>query len=117
MNKKDHSYTAKEWNRLYSKGTPVFVCLSTNKDQGFSTKTRSEAWELGDGTPVVLVEGRIGGWGLACVYPLRKNLSKYLMKEIEILESENEKLHQRNSLLEEELKRYYRLVDEYKKQR
>lgn len=53
------------WNASYPVGTPVTV----TKDDGtkIETKTRSIAWALGDGTPVVMLEGISGGYLLSRV--------------------------------------------------
>jgi hypothetical protein len=59
--------TAEEWNAQYPVGTPVIVV----KDHGemWETKTRSEAWNLGHGQPVVMLEGKSGGYDLSRVTP------------------------------------------------
>lgn len=51
--------TVEEFNCLYPVGTP---CTYTNHPGANPevTKTRSEAWELGHGAMVVLIEGRTG---------------------------------------------------------
>ena len=49
-----------DWNDKYPPGTPVHL---VNDDQQVEhTRTRTPAWLLGDGTPVVSVEGRTGGY-------------------------------------------------------
>lgn len=60
--------TAAEWNERFSVGIEVIVV----KDDGsmWKTKTRSEAWELGHGQPVVALEGKSGGYDLSRVAPL-----------------------------------------------
>lgn len=45
-------------------GTVVEVTPVRGQPATFITRTRSEAWELGDGSPVVLIEGRTGGYHL-----------------------------------------------------
>jgi hypothetical protein len=59
--------TAAEWNEKFPSGTAVIVV----KDDGqiWETKTRSEAWELGHGQPVVMLEGKSGGYDLSRVAP------------------------------------------------
>ncbi len=54
--------TAEKWNYTYGVGQPI----SLIEDDGSLTftQTRSEAWELGDGTPVIKVTGRTGGYSL-----------------------------------------------------
>lgn len=54
---------ADEWNKLHRPGIGVLVKLDNGKL--WHTKTRSEAWELGGGQPVVLLEGRPGGCDLS----------------------------------------------------
>jgi hypothetical protein len=48
------------FNRDIPTGSPVWLILDNG--ERLSTKTRSVAWQLGDGSPVVLVEGKTGGW-------------------------------------------------------
>lgn len=57
--------TAAEWNERFPVGTAVAV----TKDDGtlWQTKTRTPAWELGHGAPVVSLEGKSGGYDLARV--------------------------------------------------
>jgi hypothetical protein len=57
---------AERWNTAYPPGTRVrywlvLPPLGVGDDEPIDTVTRSEAWVLGSGTPVVLVEGRTGG--------------------------------------------------------
>jgi hypothetical protein len=51
---------AKEWNNTYPTCQPVYL----TEDDGSltATQTRSKAWELGCGTPVVSVDGKTGGY-------------------------------------------------------
>jgi len=57
-----------EWNELYPPGTKIEL---TNDDGEVElTKTRSIAWLLGDGTPVVSVDGRSGGYLLERIKPV-----------------------------------------------
>lgn len=58
------------WNKKYPPGTPV--TLENDRGNIERTYTRSEAWLLGSGHPVVLVEGRSGGYGLNRITPVRK---------------------------------------------
>lgn len=59
-----------EWNEKYPPGTEVEL---TNDDGDIErTKTRSIAWLLGSGTPVVMVEGRRGGYLLERIKPLKE---------------------------------------------
>lgn len=57
-------HTAESWNAAYPVGTlvryfPVYPPIKSVPP--VETRTRSEAWALGDGSVVVLVEGRTGG--------------------------------------------------------
>lgn len=54
--------TAEQWNKIAPEGTPVFLVDDFGRVE--ETVTRSVAWNLGHGEPVVLVEGKPGGWGL-----------------------------------------------------
>lgn len=58
--------SAREWNERYPEGTPV-----TFKDAltSFETTTRSPAWELGHGAPVVSLTGKTGGYLLKFITP------------------------------------------------
>jgi hypothetical protein len=60
--------TAEAWNAAYKPGQPVIV----RRDDGslWNTKTRSEAWNLGHGQPVVMLEGKSGGYDLSRVRPI-----------------------------------------------
>lgn len=55
---------AKTWNELYPEGTLVRYWPIKGKEENRDTRTRSEAWELGDGHPVVKIEGQTGGVSL-----------------------------------------------------
>jgi hypothetical protein len=50
-----------EWNEKYPVGTPVVAYPGARGETGLTTRTRSRAWQLGHGSPVVAVEGRGGG--------------------------------------------------------
>lgn len=59
-----------EWNSKHPVGTAVRywpVLPPVNSMPPTDTVTRSEAWALGDGTAVVLIEGRSGGVALSHV--------------------------------------------------
>jgi hypothetical protein len=58
------------WNAAHKVGTPVIL----RRDNGteLTTKTRSEAWVMGEHTPVVMVEGIAGGYALERVTPIPK---------------------------------------------
>lgn len=60
---------AQQWNAKYDVGTPVVVYPITRDDAPLITRTRSEAWALGHGAPVVLVDGYSGGIHLTHVDP------------------------------------------------
>lgn len=62
-----HAMTAAEWNATHEPGIDVVVVLD-NSDM-WRTKTRSKAWELGHGQPVVMLEGKSGGYDLSRVAP------------------------------------------------
>jgi hypothetical protein len=56
--------TAESWNVAHPVGTPVRYWPIYPPIEGIppvDTTTRSEAWTLGDGSVVVLVEGKTGG--------------------------------------------------------
>jgi len=60
--------TADHFNELYPEGTQFRYYPVRGDVEFIETKTRSHAWELGDGTPVVLIEGKTGG---VCIEHLR----------------------------------------------
>jgi len=65
--KKQHKLKVKEWNEKHPRGTKVrFVDDLGNV---FHTKTRSKAWCLFNGRPVVLIEGKPGGYSLWRIKP------------------------------------------------
>lgn len=49
------------WNRGCPVGTPVRYRPVAGAPETVDTATRSEAWLLGSGEPVVMVNGRSGG--------------------------------------------------------
>lgn len=62
--------TVERWNSLYPIGTPVIAYPGFRPEHPaadslgctrLETVTRSRAWPLGHGTPVVLVDGYSGG--------------------------------------------------------
>lgn len=66
--------TAEEWNTRYPVGTPVVAYpLSRPEDNApdffeqLETVTRTPAWTLGHGAPVVSVDGYAGGIALTHV--------------------------------------------------
>ena len=61
-------YTSEWWNEHFPIGTAVRyyqVIPPTHSYPPVETRTRSEAWDLGDGSAVVSVEGKTGGVSLA----------------------------------------------------
>lgn len=65
--------TAALWNTLYPVGTKVHAYPGTLTDDPLHTVTRSPAWTLGHGEPVVLVEGATGGITLDHIHPTDRN--------------------------------------------
>jgi hypothetical protein len=64
------AHTAESWNASYPIGTAVRYWPIYPPVEGLAaedTRTRSEAWTLGDGSVVVLVGGRAGGVWLSNV--------------------------------------------------
>jgi hypothetical protein len=55
---------AEQWNASHPVGTPVRYRPVRGQAKTEATKTRSEAWTLGNGEPVVAVEGQAGGVSL-----------------------------------------------------
>lgn len=58
------AHTAASWNAAYPVGTAVRYWPFYPPVEGvppLDTRTRSEAWSLGDGSVVVLIEGKSGG--------------------------------------------------------
>lgn len=58
-------WTAAEFNLLYPVGTRVRFQPIAGDEVYEERETRSEAWELGSGEPVVMLTGRTGGCALA----------------------------------------------------
>ena len=59
--------TATEWNRRFPVGTPVLYHPIIGDKEHITSKTRSEAWELGHGAPVVKIEGLTDGVALEAI--------------------------------------------------
>jgi hypothetical protein len=53
---------ASDFNEWYEVGVSVILTDDFGKEH--QTNTKSEAWELGDGSPVIMVDGRSGGYDL-----------------------------------------------------
>jgi hypothetical protein len=60
--------SVEHWNQQNPPGTPVV--LVDDFGERHETKTRSPAWVLGGHTPVVMVEGRSGGYLLDRITPV-----------------------------------------------
>ncbi|MFI5992405.1 hypothetical protein ACIBAC_11210 [Streptomyces sp. NPDC051362] len=52
---------AETFNSRFPIGTPVFAYPATRDDEALISRTRTPAWELGHGEPVVSVDGYAGG--------------------------------------------------------
>ncbi|MCG6493399.1 hypothetical protein [Kitasatospora sp. A2-31] len=70
--------TAEQWNDVHPVGTPVIAYPLLRPEYAAEigataktliTRTRSVAWTLGDGEPVVLVDGYVGGISLEHIDP------------------------------------------------
>jgi hypothetical protein len=61
MARRPDSMNAEKFNELHAIGTSFRYYSIAGSKEFIETKTRSECWELGDGHPVVLIEGRTGG--------------------------------------------------------
>lgn len=55
---------ADDWNARYPVGTQVLAFPGAREGRALLTRTRSEAWQVASGTPVVAVEGYAGGIAL-----------------------------------------------------
>ncbi|MFF6847051.1 hypothetical protein [Streptomyces antimycoticus] len=60
---------AEQWNAKHDIGTAVIAYPVTRDDAPLITRTRTEAWTLGHGAPVVAVDGYAGGICLSHVDP------------------------------------------------
>lgn len=56
--------TAEVWNELYPVGVPVRYWPVMGDGKYRDTITRGQAWTLGDGHPVVTIQGQPGGVSL-----------------------------------------------------
>ena len=60
---------AHRWNKIFRVGTRVtYFPVSGSKEQHV-TRTRSEAWELGSGHVVVMLDGFTGGKAISHLVP------------------------------------------------
>ncbi|MFG2747228.1 hypothetical protein ACGFY0_45245 [Streptomyces chartreusis] len=75
---------ADEWNARYPVGTFVLAYPMTRDDAPLPTRTRTPAWTLGHGEPVVSVEGEAGGICLSHVDVVDEQTSRrtWLLAEI-----------------------------------
>ena len=62
--------TAEQWNQSHKVGAGVLVKMDDGRL--WHTRTRSEAWELGHGQPVVMLEGKSGGYDLSRIKPMER---------------------------------------------
>ena len=56
--------TSEEWNEAYPVGTKVRYFPIMGEHDSIDTTTRSPAWDLAQGTPIVAVTGKSGGVSL-----------------------------------------------------
>jgi hypothetical protein len=61
---------AEKWNAVHPIGTPVLFWPGSRDDHGRQSVTRTPAWVLASGAPVVMVEGYTGGIALTHVDPI-----------------------------------------------
>jgi hypothetical protein len=61
--------TADQWNANHPIGTPVHAWPGLLTDDPITTRTRTPAWTLGHGEPVVSVDGYPGGIALDHIEP------------------------------------------------
>lgn len=62
--------TAFEWNKRYKPGQRVIVVMDDGEER--ETRTKSIAWNLGGGHPVIKVEGISGGYALHRVRAVKR---------------------------------------------
>jgi hypothetical protein len=76
--------TAEQWNRLHPVGTPVTAYPGVRPEhpafdeldsKRLETRTRTPAWNLGHGEPVVLVDGYTGGISLEHIDPRTEEIA------------------------------------------
>lgn len=68
--------TASEWNERNPVGTPVRYFPVKGEWDHVDSETRSIAWDLYSGTPVVKIKGRVGGVALGHLLILSKEDGK-----------------------------------------
>lgn len=59
--------TAEQFNRRWTIGQRVWYHPVIGQPERVASRTRGEAWTLGSGDPVVLLEGHAGGISLRAV--------------------------------------------------
>lgn len=64
MRKRKYKISALEWNEKHPVGTKVKYHPIIDEPEFIESATRSEAWELGHGAPIVKIVGRAGGVSL-----------------------------------------------------
>lgn len=63
-------WTAEQWNERFPVGTEVAYRATWGQPEPtLRTRTRSEAWTLPHGEPIVKIEGRAGGVALWALEP------------------------------------------------
>lgn len=68
MSSRHYILSAAAFNDLYPEGSLFRYYPVSGEDEYVEGKSRSVAWELGHGAPVVLIEGKTGG---VCIEHLR----------------------------------------------
>lgn len=63
---------AAQFNARYAVGTPVTYRPILGGSEVHATRTRSEAWTLGSGHAVVMVEGFIGGVSIEAIEVIKR---------------------------------------------
>jgi hypothetical protein len=58
------------WNEANPAGTPVLFWPGEKTGPGRPSRTRTEAWVMASGEPVVMVDGYAGGIALTHVEPI-----------------------------------------------
>ena len=71
--REDCIMTAEEWNGMYPPGTLVrYFPIKGHLDEYEDLLTRSEAWDLCHGEPVVKLQSKAGGCCLSHITPLEE---------------------------------------------
>ncbi len=69
-----HAWAVTVWNATVPAGTEVILVDDFGDEE--RTKTRTPAWQLGHGHPVVSVDGRSGGYRLYRIRPVTEEEPK-----------------------------------------